>query len=230
MANVHYFSNKPGVVPSQVIHLRFIDTESGVISPIGGFTLVFRATQDNDDITVRYAFAECSLDDNFCRRTGVSIARNRLNQEADDYISVINPDYPRDVDLEDQVYVIDEKTNTVDFLEKHFNLRHAVVMDFISSHVVESYGEEVLELIVEIDKKLYINSSIFDAQSDEGDVTALPHKEVLSRISTELRDLLIEHESSQVLDLGVIRKLTELRDLAHTYGMSTTLTESESEV
>lgn len=83
--------NSVAQLPVQFKHLRFADIESGKIQAHGGYTLAYRCQQHPAEVpgTVRievsYAFAECSLMDNFNKKQGRSIAAGRLNGKAPEH-------------------------------------------------------------------------------------------------------------------------------------------------
>lgn len=65
-------------------HIRFMD-DFGNISNMGGVTVAYVQTDEN---TITFATAVCSIKDNFCKRTGRKIARQRLT--APKYAGVMN--------------------------------------------------------------------------------------------------------------------------------------------
>lgn len=61
----------------QYKHIRPVD-EMGRYKNRGGLTIAYRETGEN---TIEYRVAYCSKNDNFCRKTGRTIAERRLNIE-----------------------------------------------------------------------------------------------------------------------------------------------------
>lgn len=58
------------------------DMLKDIIQCKGGMTVAYEV----DDDTIRFAVAKCSIRDNYCRKTGRSIALGRLNASKDQTI------------------------------------------------------------------------------------------------------------------------------------------------
>lgn len=125
----------------QTVHLRLLDTATGQVSPLGGFTLAYRANETvKGHVTLRYAYVECSLEDNYCRGVGRNIAAARLDGSALDFSSSVRVALPVDADLQSSIFQLDQY-GTVDVKESVFDLRGAVLQTFIDTHLSRMYAD-----------------------------------------------------------------------------------------
>ncbi len=65
----------------QYMHYR-THNDDGTVCATGGLTVAFTMAATLRGVEVRYALAQCSDKDNFCRKMGRQVAAGRLNQSA----------------------------------------------------------------------------------------------------------------------------------------------------
>lgn len=172
MTNLFHLKSKtrktPGHPPFQIMHIRYIDREDQEIYNFGGYTLAYRATFDKSlrTLQITYAYAECNETDNFNRKTGVSIASHRLNNEAESWIEYFEAQLDEAADPETTIYALDDE-GTVDVQESAFNLRKAVIDNFFSAVLEPFYGAGLYDHLVQIGKSTYLSRVLLGHGGDE---------------------------------------------------------------
>lgn len=161
-------------IQTQFKHLRFVDTEEGVILNTGGFTLAYRAHQlpaegntSKINIQAAYAYSECKVDENFDKKMGRNMAYHRLNNQAEDFSDSfdVTPQLPEG--FENNLIVL--KDGQVDIMEKHFNLSKAIVEHFLATWAevlnvgtAEEGEGNLYENIIDYNGTIAIDASVLD--------------------------------------------------------------------
>lgn len=119
---------------TQFKHLRFFDQSEGETLNNGGFTLAFRAkTVPTENvgvprIEVSFAFAECSIEDNFNKARGRGIAYGRLQKMAEGFSDTFElTDLPEGF----QTHLIQLGDGQVDIKTEVYDVSRAVIEYFL---------------------------------------------------------------------------------------------------
>lgn len=239
---------KQPLVPTQYKHLRFADGETGDILNFGGFTLAYRCTQQPSEvagrptITAEYAYAECSINDNFDKTEGRKRTYNRLMHKAPNFYESfdITPQLPEGYEH----HIIDLGEGIVDVSQDDsgFDLQRAIVERFLAVFAAilnigteeEGAGNLLENLFVTEAGKLAINSEVLSYVEPAFENVAREVATTVIGFADEAIDTIDGFDPSAVLtaaDLEPLRTaLSSIKDLCSTMvAASDELIEEESD-